>query len=66
MLCYVTNKAEFDLIDKGYKKEIETFICIGSVEDVEEGYKVANALPCLTEVKVLGIPNKICCIVCNP
>lgn len=66
MLCYIIDKHDEDLLLTGIRQEINKFVCIGSVKDVNEARYIANLLPCLTEIRVKGLINKCCYIVCNP
>lgn len=69
MLCFVVSKKQYeDIIAVDCAKPeffFESLVCIGSVNDLQEAQSIANMLPCLTEVVLLGNINQCVYIVCN-
>lgn len=66
MLCFIISKRDYDLNIESELKVEPKYVCVGSINSIDEAQVLANILPCFTEIHIVGNNiNKCCYITCN-
>lgn len=65
MLCFIISKRDYDLNVEGKLKVEPKYVCVGSIDSIDDAQILANNLPCFTEIHITGNINKCCYIACN-
>lgn len=70
MLVCIVSKRDYEntIINHKFGNSVEDlkYVCIGSINNIEEVYKITNALPCLTDIVIHTDVIPMCLILTNP